>query len=230
MVTYRLAFAWLLVLVVLVLNGCRPAWHDRVMNDGVAARAVVTSLDQTGASLNDQPECDVALRVEPKDGPPFAATVRTYVLLTQLAELRPGAVVTVRFDPRDPAKVVIAGLGHAAFDEAEARRMLEAREVMLRELNEPGVATQAEAIVIAFEPTGVRVNGDNTMAFVRLKVLAPDGNRFDATVLGVFAPSGLPKYQPGREVRVVYDPGNLERIAFDVRHVETTMSAPGASP
>jgi hypothetical protein len=226
MVTSRWALAWLVVLVLLTVSGCKPIWHDHVMNHGVAARAVVTSLDQTGAFLNEQPECDVGLRVEPKDGSPFSATVRTYVLLTQLAELRPGAVVTVRFDAQDPAKMVIAGLGHALFDEAEARRMLKANQAMVEELNEPGAATQADAIVIAFEPTGVSVNGDNTMAFVRLKVLPADGTRFDATVLGVFAASGLRKYQPGREVHVVYDPSNPQRIALDVRRTETTLSEP----
>jgi hypothetical protein len=231
MVTSRWALAWLVVLVLLMVSGCTPIWHDHVMNHGVAARAVVTSLDQTGAFLNEQPECDVGLRVEPKDGSPFRATVRTYVLLTQLAELRPGAVVTVRFDPDDPAKMVIAGLGHALFDEAEASRMLEANQAMLEELNEPGAATQADAIVIAFERTGVSINGDNTMAFVRLKVLPANGPRFDATVLGVFAPSGLPKYQPGREVHVVYDPANPQRVTFDVRRMATTVSGPsGASP
>jgi len=222
--------ARLVVLVLLVVSGCRPSWHDHVMNHGVAARAVVTSLDQTGASLNDQPECDVGLRVEPKNGQPFTSTVRTYVLLTQLAELRPGAVVTVRFDPDDHAKMVIAGLGQVSLDEAEASRMLEANEALLKELNAPGAATQADAIVVAFEPTGVRVNGDNTMAFVRLKVLAPDGARFDATVLGVFAPSGLAKYQPGREVFVVYDPANLKRIALDVRRMKMVVSSPSAAP
>lgn len=191
------------------------AKHRRVLASGVSARATVTSLDQTGTTINDQPKCRIGLLVEPKDGAPFAATTTQLVLLTQIPQFQPGAVVTVRYVPGDPSQIAIEAFGHTSIDQAEAERMIAASARLMAELDQPGASLPAPAIVTAFNPTGVKVNGPNPLAVLELKVLPEGGAPFDATVAGVFGAQALAKYQPGKTVRVRFDPADPSRVSFD---------------
>jgi hypothetical protein len=203
------------LLGVLCATACAPSWRDQVLQNGVPARAIITSIDQTGVYINDQPQCEIGLRVEPQKGAPFDASTRQIVLLTQIPQVQPGRVVTVRYDPRDPTRVAIEALGWVALDEAGAKRLLEEAEALRAALNQPGAGTAATAIVIAFEPTGVQVNGENPLAELRVKVLPPGGAPFDAKLVGVFARERLSRYQPGQEIRVRYDAADPRRVTFD---------------
>lgn len=192
----------------------------KIIASGVSARAVITNLEQTGTLINNQPRCHIHLRVEPKDQPPFTARVTQVILLTQIPQFQPGAVVTVRYDPSDRTKVAIQAFGHVAIDEAEATAMIAKSERLLTALNDlngPGAGKAASAIVTAFKPTGVTVNGQNPLAVVEVKVLPSGGTPFDAAITGVFGAEGLHKYQPGKTVEVRYDPADPSRVSFDTQ-------------
>jgi hypothetical protein len=45
--------------------------------------------------------------------PPYAAMLTTMVSELQIAQLQPGAMLTVRVDPRDPTKLALEGVGAA---------------------------------------------------------------------------------------------------------------------
>jgi len=187
--------------------------RNALLKTGVQARAVITSLDQTGTYINEQPKCRVGLRVEPAGGAPFEATAVQIVLLTQIPQFQPGQIVTVRYDPADPAKIAIEAFGHVAITEADARRMLEDAERLRERLSQTG--TPASAIVTAFHPTGVNVNGENPLARVELKVLPVGGQPFDSTLVSVFGKEGLHKYQPGKTIQVRYDPAAPGQVIVD---------------
>jgi hypothetical protein len=80
---------------------------------GTDAMAAVAAARETGTVLNMQPVLEIDLTVMPAGQPPFPASVRQPVAVTQLAALRPGAQLRVKFDPADRSTVWIdpASLG-----------------------------------------------------------------------------------------------------------------------
>jgi hypothetical protein len=80
---------------------------------GTDAAATVVSARETGTMLNLQPVLEIDLTVMPGGQAPFPVTARQPVAATQLAALRPGAQLRVKFDPSDRSTVWIdpASLG-----------------------------------------------------------------------------------------------------------------------
>lgn len=203
--------------------------HEHLLEQGVRARAVVLSLRETGTFINRRPQCEIGLRVEPVDGDPYDASVRQVLSITSIPRYQPGNVMTVRYDPRAPHELIIEAVGEPSklappMPAAEAERLVEASQALLLALNRPGAGVAAAAIVTRFEPTGVQVNGDNSLVTVTVKVLPVGAAPYDARIVGVFAPSGVAKYQPGREVHVLVDPADAGRVTFDMSHAATVTS------
>ncbi|MGN6104364.1 MAG: hypothetical protein ACTHU0_04610 [Kofleriaceae bacterium] len=213
----------LFTVVPLIRGGRR---NRRLLRSGVQAPAVIVAIDQTGTQVNDQPVCELRVRVEPTGEPAFDAVARRVVPITQIPQLQPGQRIVVRYEPGDRATVAIEGLGEVAIDPARAKQMIEEAQQRHDALNRPGstAGVAATAIVTTFDPTGVTVNGPNPLVVLRLKVLPPGGAPFDAELVGVFASSGLHKYQPGKEVHVRFDPAAPARVAFDAARVASIKS------
>jgi hypothetical protein len=68
---------------------------------GTDAAAAVVAARETGTMLNMQPVLEIDLTVMPAGQAPFPVSVRQPVAVTQLAALRPGAQLRVKFDPGD---------------------------------------------------------------------------------------------------------------------------------
>lgn len=84
----------------------RSAAQSRVLASGSAARATVVEVRDTRTVMNQLPLVEVDVLVIPDDGAPWPATV-VNVGHANLAVLRPGASVSVRYDPADPTTVAI---------------------------------------------------------------------------------------------------------------------------
>ncbi len=193
--------------------------NEHLLQQGVRARAVVVSITETGWLVNRRPECEIVLRVEPRGGESYVTSVREVVSLTQIPQLQPGRPVAVRYDPNNRKEVVIEALGEpatASISEKDVERMALEGQALHLELNATGAGVPASAIVLRFDPTGAVVNGDNPLAALKVKVLAPDGAPYDAQIVGVFNSSTLDKYTPGREIHVRFDPANRQRVAVDL--------------
>lgn len=81
-----------------------------LLASGVAARARVLELSDTGVSRGPStPLVRLKLEVQPPpgEGAAFQVEFETGVSVVELPKLQPGSVVSVRYDPRDRAKVVI---------------------------------------------------------------------------------------------------------------------------
>ncbi len=89
------------------------AGNSNVLKAGVSAPAVILSVQDTGVTMNDNPQARIRLRVMPTYGEPFEAEVTQIVGRFQVAMLVPNASVMVKYDPNDKTKVAIESFGVA---------------------------------------------------------------------------------------------------------------------
>ncbi len=81
---------------------------NRLLTTGEAAQATVLRLWDTGVKLNDNPQVGLMLEVHPASQPAYQVETKCFVSLIKLAQVQPGAVVNVKFDPMDRTKVALA--------------------------------------------------------------------------------------------------------------------------
>src|SRR5581483_2540222 len=101
--------------VCLALVGCSAlmtkvggGMTPELRRNGVAARAQVLEIWDTGWTINDDPVIGMRVRVQPSDRPPFEARIeKTTVSRIAVAQFQPGAVIPVRFDPKDPTAIAV---------------------------------------------------------------------------------------------------------------------------
>lgn len=87
------------------------ASNRNVLQTGVSAPAVILSVQDTGVTMNDNPQARIRLRVMPMGGDAFEAEVTQIVGRFQVAMLVPNASVMVKYDPNDKTKVAIEAYG-----------------------------------------------------------------------------------------------------------------------
>jgi hypothetical protein len=90
-----------------VVVGRRAAAVERIVQTGLAGRATVTGVTQTGMYLNNQPQLGLDLMVELPGRAPYAAKHKSFVPLILLSRVGPGMVLPVKVDPADPQRVVV---------------------------------------------------------------------------------------------------------------------------
>jgi hypothetical protein len=87
------------------------AGNSNVLKAGIAAPAVILSVQDTGVTMNENPQARIRLRVMPMGGDAFEAEVTQIVGRFQVAMLVPNASVMVKYDPNDKTKVAIESFG-----------------------------------------------------------------------------------------------------------------------
>ncbi len=85
--------------------------NSGLIKTGIQAPAVILNAEDTGATMNDNPQVRFTLQVNPADRPSFQAVTTTFVSRLKIGMITPGAPATVRFDPNDITKVAIESLG-----------------------------------------------------------------------------------------------------------------------
>lgn len=97
-----------LILIWFGLRSRRSAAEaDRVVRTGLSGTAQVTSMTQTGMSLNDQPQIDMELLVNVPGRAPYTARRKEFVPLILLGRLGSGMPLPVKVDPADPQRVIV---------------------------------------------------------------------------------------------------------------------------
>lgn len=84
-----------------------------IIENGIAARAKILSVRQTGVMLNYQPQVEFQLQVQPPSGRPYLAQVKAIIGLVSIPQFQPGVEVPVMIHPTDPTKVALAPQGQA---------------------------------------------------------------------------------------------------------------------
>ena len=78
------------------------------MADAVLAQATILNMWDTGVTLNDNPQVGLLLEVHPAGGQPYQVQTKSLVSRLKIPMVQIGNVVPVKYDPRDPSKVVLA--------------------------------------------------------------------------------------------------------------------------
>ncbi len=79
-----------------------------LMATGLVGQATINAVTDTGATVNDNPQVELALTVTLPDRMPYEATVTQVVSRLAIAGFQPGSVVPVRISPDDPQVLMIA--------------------------------------------------------------------------------------------------------------------------
>ena len=85
--------------------------NSSLIKSGIQAPAVILNAEDTGASMNDNPQVRLTLQVNPADRPSFQAVTTTFVSRIRIGMITPGSPAMVRFDPNDTTKVAVESLG-----------------------------------------------------------------------------------------------------------------------
>jgi hypothetical protein len=87
------------------------ASNRNVLQTGISAPAVILSVQDTGVTMNDNPQARIRLRVMPMGGDAFEAEVTQIIGRFQVGMIVPNASVMVKYDPNDKTKVAIEAFG-----------------------------------------------------------------------------------------------------------------------
>jgi hypothetical protein len=109
------AFFATTILLVSALTGCAMidrmsgvAETKRLQESGVAARARILEIWDTGITVNQDPVIGIRAEVTRADGTTYTASIpKSLISRLDIPRFQPGAVVDVRIDPQDSSKVAL---------------------------------------------------------------------------------------------------------------------------
>ena len=99
-----------LVLIVVIRKFVSKTFgpDEKMLQEGVQANATIIKIWDTGITLNDNPQVGMLLEVSPAGGEPFRVEMKSIISRLALAQVQPGRVVPIRYDPQDRSKVALA--------------------------------------------------------------------------------------------------------------------------
>ncbi|MEU1547523.1 hypothetical protein [Nocardia sp. NPDC005745] len=182
--------------------------------DGLTGLGTVRSVRQTGVTVNDQPQVHVEFSVEGADGKTFHSSAKMIVPFTELALLRAGVVLPVRYLPGRTDKVEVdlsgdASAAQRAMNESLIRKGITTRHKL--DIAERGIATQA--VVQSLSVTGAIRDGHSEVE-LGLVVTRPDESSFTTRVTKFLAPASVAQVQVGRILRAHYLPENESEVVI----------------
>ncbi|MET9490327.1 hypothetical protein [Nocardia sp. NPDC006630] len=183
---------------------------------GPIGLGTVESVRNTGVSLNEQPQVRIDFRVEGVDGKTFPAYAKMIVPFTELALLRPGVVLPVRYLPDRPGRVEIDLSGNsAAAQDAMNQAMIRKGITTEAKLNIARNGIPAQAVVRALSVPG-EIRDGHPRLDLTLIVTRPDGSNFEARTEKFLPPTQVGLVQIGRVVQVHYLPQNEQDLVISL--------------
>jgi hypothetical protein len=73
--------------------------------DGEVAKAIVLAIEQTGLFLNHRPQVKMQMQVIPDRGRNFVVEIKEIMSYVELATIRTGSTVLVKFNPSNPKEI-----------------------------------------------------------------------------------------------------------------------------
>ncbi|WP_019932185.1 hypothetical protein [Nocardia sp. BMG111209] len=192
-----------------VTGGNSPRFRDGQLGIGT-----VESFRQTGLYVNEQPQLRIEMQVEGAGGENFRSHAKMVVPLAELALLRPGVVLPVRYLPGRTDRVEIDHSGdrsavQRAMNETMIRKGLTTRAAL--DVAERGVA--AQAVVQTLSVPG-ETRDDSTKVDLHLLITRPDGSTFTAAVQKFVPQRNIGQVQVGRIVQVRYLAENEREVVL----------------
>jgi len=176
----------------------------------------ILGVSPTGTQINDQPEVRFELEVVGLHGEIFRSQARAVVPLTELAMLRPGGMLPVRYVPGRTDKVELDRSG----DQRLARHAME--QLALRQgtvteealhIARTGIPTQG--VIRALTVPGEIKDGKPRL-ILDVVVSRPDGTTFEVRKEPFVPPAAVAKLQVGSVVDVHYLPHDESKSAISV--------------
>ncbi len=75
--------------------------------NGLPARATVLKIWETGTRVNDNPVVGFLLEVHAEGMEPYQAETKALISILQIPQIQPGAVLKIKYDPKDPKRVAL---------------------------------------------------------------------------------------------------------------------------
>lgn len=217
---------------------------SRLRKVGVPATAKVLEMHDTGVTLNNSPQVKLMLEVSSPTGS-YVVETKQYISRLQTSMFQPGSMLPVLIDPNDRnmisldydgqgasqggygASAYSSGVGASGFNNPdkiltgpwtgigrqEAERRLVDFDAKNKQISAYG--TSARAIVTRYTWLGMYVNGDNPAVEIEVQVLPTDRPAFQAITYGVIMEQSVPKFQPGEEIFVKFDPNDTTKVTIE---------------
>lgn len=196
----------------------------RLKKTGIAGKALIKEVHDTGVTINNSPQVKLVLEVKNYLGQTYTTTLRTLVSRLNPALYQPGMTVPVKIDPNNEQVLIIDfSADDATVSTPQPRQAhIDTDALTKKMLDEQQVGDSirlsgksARAIVRSFTSLGINVNGNNPYVELEIEVLPDGAAAFSAKVRGAIQELSVPKYQPGQEIYVKYDPADLTRVSMD---------------
>jgi hypothetical protein len=195
--------------------------QNKLLKTGVSARAVIKQVSDTGVTVNNNPQIKLLLEVSPPTGAPYLVETKTIISRLQPGMYQPGMEIAVKVDPNNKDKVAVDPTGGAGGGGFSGSMMtMQEAEAMLRKINDESTKLMAygessRAIVTGYQWLGVYVNGNNPFVSLDLEVLPETRSSFKAKAKGVISEQSVPKFQPGEEIYVKFDPNDISKVTIE---------------
>jgi hypothetical protein len=188
--------------------------NSRAFRDAAIGIGTIQGVSQTGTYINEQPQVKIDLSVETADGKTFQSHAKLVVPLTDLAAVRPGVVIPVRYLPDRLDRVELdlsddMAAAQEAYTQSMIRKGLTTPEMVAVARN----GVRAQGVV-----RNMTVPGDVRHGWTRVvldvAVTRPDGTMFTTETTKFIGPNEIGNIQVGKVLDVRYMPDNESVIAF----------------
>ena len=188
--------------------------NSRAFRDAAIGLGTIQGVSQTGTYINEQPQVRIDLSVETIDGETFQSHAKLVVPLTDLAAVRPGVVLPVRYLPDRLDRVEIdlsadSAAGQEVYTQSLIRKGLTTPEMVAVARN----GVRAQGVVRDMTVPG-DVRHGWTRVVLDVAVTRPDGSMFTTETTKFIAPNEIGNIQAGKVLDVRYMPDNESVIAF----------------
>lgn len=207
----------------------------QLLENGRRANGKIVELWDTGMTINNQPQIGMYIDVTPDSEPPFRAEVKQVISRLQTSYYQVGVTCVVRYDPNNKKTVAIESLGGSSdfnnnvsgynsnsyqdnptssyfpgMSQQQITEAIVANDQELKRIMQIGV--ECKAIIKSSDFTNLYVNQTNPLYSLVLEVLPNDSPAYEAKTLGLIMPASVPKFQPGKQIFVKYDPADRSKV------------------
>jgi hypothetical protein len=202
--------------------------NSRLQKTGLPGKATITAVNDTGVTINNNPQVKLTLEVKNNFGQRYSTTCRTLVSRLNPFIFQPGMEVAVKIDPKNEKNVVIdQNMGRASSPATTGNYGYQSTADITAQLKEELEKLQQEndavrlsgkkarAIIKNYAWLGTYVNGNNPYVEMDVEILPEAAPSFSGKVRGVIAEASVEKYQPGKEIYVKYDLYDNSKVAID---------------
>lgn len=198
---------------------------SRLQKTGLPGTATITAVNDTGVTINNNPQVKLTLEVKGSLGQRYITTCRTLVSRINPFVFQPGMEVPVKIDPKNEMNVIIDMNASSnkksqqssgqimQTDTAALQAELEKMQLENEALKVSG--RRARAIIKQYNWLGAYVNGNNPYVELEVEVLPETSASFSSKLRGVIAATSVEKYQPGKEIYVKYDLYDNSKAVID---------------